>query len=139
MTARDTPQGAPYGAQQDTPHGAPQDSPQGAPRNASRNAARGNGISVTHDLESHDWSNEETAAYEAAIEAVNGAVGAYSARIAAEEAKDVPDPAVIEAARAAQGRLAKERERLRSADREQITDARARYARLAREVLADLT
>ncbi|MFF8289079.1 hypothetical protein ACF068_07610 [Streptomyces sp. NPDC016309] len=44
----------------------------------------GNGISITHALEPHDWSNEETAAYEAAIEAVNGAVGAYSARIAAE-------------------------------------------------------
>ncbi|MDX3521342.1 hypothetical protein [Streptomyces scabiei] len=100
--------------------------------------ARGNGISVTHDLEAHDWSNEETAAYEAAIEAVNGAVGAYSARIAAEEAKPAPDAAVIEAARAAQGRLAKERERLRSADREQIAEARARYARLAREVLASL-
>ncbi|EMF53050.1 MULTISPECIES: hypothetical protein [Streptomyces] len=109
-----------------------------APQDGSRDTARGNGISVTHDLEAHDWSNEETAAYEAAIEAVNGAVGAYSARIAAEEAKDAPDAAVVEAARAAQGRLAKERERLRSADREQIAEARARYARLAREVLAGL-
>ncbi|WP_257034385.1 hypothetical protein [Streptomyces sp. 1222.2] len=90
---------------------------------------------MTHDLEADDWSNEETAAYEAAIEALNGAVGAYSARIAAE-AKDVPDAAVIEAARAAQGRLAKERERLRPADREQIAEARARYARLAREIPA---
>ncbi|MGW1670280.1 hypothetical protein [Streptomyces sp. NPDC002324] len=109
-----------------------------APQDGSRDTARGNGISVTHDLEAHDWSNEETAAYEAAIEAVNGAVGAYSARIAAEEAKDAPDAAVIEAARAAQGRLAKERERLRSADREQIAEARTHYARLAREVLAGL-
>lgn len=111
------------------------DTPQGAPRDTPRNK----GISVTHDLEPHDWSNEETAAYEAAVEAVNGAVGAYSALIAAEEAKDVPDAAVIEAARAAQGRLAKERERLRAADREQIAEARSRYARLAREVLASLT
>ncbi|GHE60662.1 hypothetical protein [Streptomyces capitiformicae] len=100
--------------------------------------ARDNGISVTHDLEPHDWSNEETAAYEAAVEAVNGAVGAYSALIAAEEAKDAPDPAVIEAARAAQGRLAKEREQLRSADRERIAEARAHYARVAREVLEGL-
>ncbi|MFF9775100.1 hypothetical protein ACF1HJ_15765 [Streptomyces sp. NPDC013978] len=120
MTERDTPQNP-------------------APQNpAPRNTARGNGISVTHDLEPHDWSNEETAAYEAAIEAVNGAVGAYSARIAAEEAKAAPDSAVIEAARTAQGRLAKERERLRSADREQIAEARSRYAQLAREILADL-
>ncbi|WP_200307821.1 hypothetical protein [Streptomyces adelaidensis] len=105
---------------------------------AAPNAGRGRGISVTHDLEPHDWSNEETAAYEAAIEAVNGAVGAYSALIAAEEAKGAPDAAVIEAARAAQGRLAKERERLRSADREQIAEARTRYARVAREVLEGL-
>ncbi|WNZ09774.1 hypothetical protein [Streptomyces sp. 11x1] len=123
MTARDT----------------PSTTPQGAPRDTARGTARSSGVSVTHDLEPHDWSNEETAAYEAAIEAVNGAVGAYSARIAAEEAKDAPDTAVIEAARAAQGRLAKERERLRSADREQIAEARSRYARLAREVMADLT
>ncbi|MFF4169419.1 hypothetical protein [Streptomyces sp. NPDC001744] len=92
------------------------------------------GISVTHALEPHSWSNEETAAYEAAIEAVNGAVGAYSARIAAEEAKPHPDRAVVEEARAAQARLAREREALRSGDREQIADARRRYARLARQV-----
>ncbi|MEV4950361.1 hypothetical protein [Streptomyces sp. NPDC053755] len=97
-------------------------------------AAPSNGISITHALESHDWSNEETAAYEAAIEAINGAVGAYSSRIAAEEAKPHPDQAVIRQARAAQVRLAHEREELRSSDREQIAAARQRYAQLAREV-----
>jgi hypothetical protein len=97
-----------------------------------------NGISVTDQLEPHEWSNEETAAYEAAIEAINGAVGAYSAVISAEEAKDVPDPSVIEDARAAQTQLAREREGLRSSDREQIAAARARYAQLAREVLAGI-
>ncbi|MFE5595296.1 hypothetical protein [Streptomyces sp. NPDC056549] len=94
----------------------------------------GNGISITHALEPHDWSNEETAAYEAAIEAVNGAIGAYSARIAAEEARPHPNPAVIKEARAAQARLAREREGLRSSDRKQIAAARQRYAQLAREV-----
>ncbi|MFI9186858.1 hypothetical protein ACIGXG_32085 [Streptomyces goshikiensis] len=94
----------------------------------------GNGISITHALEPHDWSNEETAAYEAAIEAVNGAVGAYSARIAAEEAKPQPDQQVIQDARTAQARLAREREALRSSDREQIAAARQHYAQLAREV-----
>lgn len=93
------------------------------------------GKPVTDRLEPYRWSNEETAAYEAAIEAVNGAVGAYSALIAAEEAKTEPDPEVIVYARAAQGRLARERENLRSEDREQIAEARAQYARLAREVL----
>ncbi|WP_405869930.1 hypothetical protein OHB11_00730 [Streptomyces zaomyceticus] len=90
----------------------------------------GNGISITHALEPYDWSNEETAAYEA----VNGAVGAYSARISAEEAKPQPDQQIIQDARAAQTRLAREREGLRSGDREQIAAARQHYAQLAREV-----
>ncbi|MFF9070553.1 hypothetical protein ACF09E_34925 [Streptomyces sp. NPDC014891] len=94
----------------------------------------GNGISITHALEPYDWSNEETAAYEAAIEAVNGAVGAYSARIATEEAKPHPDQQVILDARTAQSRLAREREQLRSSDRDQIAAARQRYAQLARDV-----
>uniref|UniRef100_A0AAU2JX72 PE domain-containing protein n=1 Tax=Streptomyces sp. NBC_00049 TaxID=2903617 RepID=A0AAU2JX72_9ACTN len=93
-----------------------------------------NGISVTHQLEPHDWSNEETAAYEAAVEAVNGAVGAYSALIAAEEAKPDPDQDVIRNAQSAQARLAREREGLRSTDREQIAAARQHYAQLARDV-----
>ncbi|MFF3020770.1 hypothetical protein [Streptomyces sp. NPDC057939] len=79
-------------------------------------------------------SNRETAAYEAAIEAVNGAVGAYSALIAAEEAKPVPDQGVIEAALTEQTRLAREREGLRPDDHAQIAEARVRYADLAREV-----
>lgn len=92
------------------------------------------GIAVTHELEPYEWSNEETAAYEAAIEAVNGAVGAYSALIAAEEAKPQPDAAVIAEARAGQARLAREREQLRSTDHAQIAEARQHYAQLAREV-----
>lgn len=90
--------------------------------------------SVTDQLQPYEWSNEETAAYEAAIEAVNGAVGAYSARIAAEKAKENPDPEVIAAARAAQTALAREREQLRSTDQRQIAEARRRYAQLARDV-----
>ncbi|MEU7116653.1 hypothetical protein [Streptomyces sp. NPDC046182] len=96
--------------------------------------AHTNGVSITHQLETHEWSNEEAAAYEAAIEAVNGAVGAYSARIAAEEAKPEPDQEVIQKAREARARLARERESLRSSDRDQIAAARAHYAQLAREV-----
>ncbi|MFD9633683.1 hypothetical protein [Streptomyces violascens] len=92
------------------------------------------GLSVTHQLQPHDWSNEQTAAYEAAIEAVNGAVGAYSALLAAEEAKPQPDAEVVQAARAARARLAREREALRSTDPEQIAAARGHYAELARQV-----
>ncbi|MFI8202378.1 hypothetical protein [Streptomyces sp. NPDC085937] len=97
-----------------------------------------NGISVIDQVDPYEWSNEDTAAYEAAIEAVNGAVGAYSAVISAEEAKAAPDLSVIEDARAVQTQLAREREGLRSSDREQIAAARARCAQLAREVLAGI-
>ncbi len=93
------------------------------------------GASITDQLGPYEWSNEETAAFEAAIEAVNGAVGAYSALIASEEAKPEPDQAVIAEARTAQVRLAHEREGLRPTDRERIAEARASYAQLAREVL----
>lgn len=98
------------------------------------NRPESNGISITHALEAHGWSNEETAAYEAAIEAVNGAVGAYSSLIAAEEAKPQPDRSLITKAREAQTRLAREREALRSGDREQIAAARRKYAQLAGDV-----
>ncbi|MFF9457679.1 hypothetical protein [Streptomyces flaveolus] len=65
-------------------------------------------------------------------------MGAYNAVIAAEEAKAAPDGSVIEAARAAQNRLARAREGLRSSDPEQIAAARARCAELARELMAGL-
>ncbi|MFI6530700.1 hypothetical protein [Streptomyces uncialis] len=93
------------------------------------------GISVSHQLGEHEWSDEGTAAYEAAIEAVNGAVGAYSALIAAEERKLHPDREAIGEAVAAQVRLARERESLRSADHEQIAGARAHYTKLAHDIL----
>ncbi|MEU8828838.1 ATP-binding protein [Streptomyces sp. NPDC048636] len=97
------------------------------------------GISITGHLDPYEWSDEETASYEAAIEAVNGAVGAYSAVIAAEEAKPEPDQGIIAKARQEQNRLARERELLRSTDPWQIAAARRRYAELAREVLAGIS
>ncbi|MGW6588379.1 hypothetical protein [Streptomyces globisporus] len=90
--------------------------------------------STTETLNSRTWSNEETAAYEAAIEAINGAVGAYSSKIAKERAKESPDQAVIENAIAARRNLAQEREGLRSDDAEQIAVARREYAQLARDL-----
>ncbi|MEU6102736.1 hypothetical protein [Streptomyces flaveolus] len=97
-----------------------------------------NGISITDQLGRHEWSSEETAAYEAAIESDNGAGGAYSAVIAAAESKPQPDQGVIDQTRAAQSRPAREREGLRSTNREQIAAARPHYAQLAREVLAGI-
>jgi len=48
---------------------------------------------VLGDLDGFIWSTEAAVAYEAAIEAINGAVGAYTALIEAEESRAVPDPA----------------------------------------------
>ncbi|MGW4221553.1 hypothetical protein ACWEJZ_31645 [Streptomyces bacillaris] len=90
--------------------------------------------SATETLNARTWSNEETAAYEAAVEAVNGAVGAYSSKIAKERGKERPDQAVIEAAIAARRNLAQVRESLRSEDPEQIAEARQQYAQLARDI-----
>lgn len=96
------------------------------------------GVSVTSQLAPYGWSNEETAAYEAAIEAINGAVGAYSALIAAQERQAEPDQHVVDTARAAQSSLAQEREQLRSTDHHQLAEVRARCAQLSREILARL-
>lgn len=90
------------------------------------------------ELEPFEWSSAQVGAYEAAVEAINGAVGAYSAVIAAEQDKAQPDQAVIDGARAAQYRLSKEHEGLRSTDDRRIAEVRSRCARIAREVLAGL-
>ena len=92
------------------------------------------GLSVLGQLQPFVWSTEDSVAYEAALEAINGAVGAYSAVIAAEEAKHTPDRAVVEAARAGQAECTRWREQLDPADRAAVAAARRRFSRLAREV-----
>jgi hypothetical protein len=42
---------------------------------------------VARRLRPFEWSSGESVAYEAAVEAINEAVGAYTALIAAEETK----------------------------------------------------
>jgi hypothetical protein len=83
------------------------------------------------------WSTEESVAYEAALDAINGAVGAYTALIAAEEAKPAPDPAVIAAARSGRAECARWRERLDPADHAAVADTRRRFTELARELRRD--
>jgi hypothetical protein len=69
------------------------------------------------------------AAYEAAIEAINGAVGAYSALITTQERRAEPDRHVVDTARAAQSNLAREREQWRSTVRDQLAEVRAALPR----------
>jgi hypothetical protein len=80
------------------------------------------------------WSSEESVAYEAAVEAVNGAVAAYSARIAAEEAGERPDREKIARWRAARAECARSREGLDPTDGVAIAAARQRYTALREAV-----
>jgi predicted hotdog family 3-hydroxylacyl-ACP dehydratase len=89
---------------------------------------------VLGDLEGFTWSTEESVAYEAAIEAISGAVGAYTALIHAEESKPVPDPAVIAAARSGRVECARRRKELDPADPVAVAATRRRFADLAREI-----
>jgi hypothetical protein len=73
-------------------------------------------------------------AYEAAVEAINGAVGAYTALIAAERARLEPDLEVIAAADSGRAECARWRERLDPADRAAVAETRRRFSQLAREI-----
>jgi hypothetical protein len=89
---------------------------------------------VLDSLESFPWSSQESVAYEAALEAINGAVGAYSAKIAAEKAKAAPDEQVIERARVGRAECARWRARLDPADRTAVAETRRRFTQLAVEI-----
>jgi hypothetical protein len=86
------------------------------------------------NLKGFAWSTEESVAYEAAIEAINDAVGAYTAVIAAEERKAAPNAAVIAAGRSGRAECARWREGLDPSDHAAVAATRRRFADLAREV-----
>ncbi len=90
--------------------------------------------SVLSQLQSFTWSSEDSVAYKAAIKAINGAVGAYTALIAAEEAKQEPDAGVTAAADAGRVECARWREQLDPADRAAVAETRRRFSQLAQEV-----
>lgn len=89
--------------------------------------------SVISNLQGFTWSTSESVAYEAAVEAISEAVGAYSAVIAAEETRRTlasgfwsgPGP----------GRLpARRREQLDPADRAAVASARQEFSALSRRI-----
>jgi hypothetical protein len=90
--------------------------------------------SVLSRLQPFTWSSEDAVAYEAALEAINGAVGAYSTLIAAEEARQVPDREAIAAARSGQAECARWRANLDPADRAAVSETRRRFSQLARDL-----
>jgi hypothetical protein len=80
------------------------------------------------------WNGTEAGRYEAALEAISGAVGAYSAVIAREEAKEEPDQRVIEQAEEGQRACIRRREGLDPADVDQVSRVRAEFTELAENV-----
>jgi hypothetical protein len=90
--------------------------------------------SVISHLQGFTWSTNESVAYEAAVEAINEAVGAYSAVIAAEEARKNPSRQVLERARTGQAACARSREQLDPADRAAVASARQEFSDLSRRI-----
>ncbi|MFI6209134.1 hypothetical protein ACIBAI_22465 [Streptomyces sp. NPDC051041] len=87
---------------------------------------------VIKNLRPHTWSSEESVAYEAAIEAINGVVGAYSRLLADAENRGAQD----EAAEYRRLRAAchQERRALRAEDTEGVARVRAAYAARLRDL-----
>ncbi len=97
-------------------------------------ADKGREESVLDQLKDFTWSTQESAAYEAALDAINEAVGAYTALIAAEEAVPAPDPAVIADARSGQAECARWRQGLDPADHAAVAATRRRFTQLTRDL-----
>ncbi|MFE9242533.1 hypothetical protein [Nocardiopsis sp. NPDC006938] len=89
-----------------------------------------------HPPNEQSWSGSELAGYEAALEAIHGAMGAYSALIAHEEAKDAPDEQVIEKASAGRRACVRRRESLDPANATDIARVRTEFSALAETVRA---
>lgn len=92
--------------------------------------------SVIERVELGEWSSERSAAYEAALEAINGVVGACSALI---DRAGPQDSERIAAWTAERHQCARERERLRPGDEKAVADTRRRYterARILKELLS---
>ncbi|MEY9211710.1 hypothetical protein NI17_009115 [Thermobifida halotolerans] len=87
----------------------------------------------TSPRERRSWSGVEAGKYEAALEAISAAMGAYSALIAHENTKDTPDPRVVEQARRDRRECVRRREALDPTDTEQVARVRAEFTRLTEE------
>jgi hypothetical protein len=83
------------------------------------------------------WDSQESANYEVAIEAVNTAVGAFSARIAAMKERADPDKEQLEKLRADLAWCARQSRLLDPHDHAQIAAARRYFTGLAKQVRED--
>ncbi|MFI5689927.1 hypothetical protein [Streptomyces sp. NPDC051636] len=88
---------------------------------------------VIGNLPPHSWSSEQSVAYEAAIEAINGVVGAYSHLIADAEHRPGAEETVAEYRRL-RAACQQERRALRAEDTQAVARVRADYAARLREL-----
>ncbi|MEU1121851.1 MULTISPECIES: hypothetical protein [unclassified Streptomyces] len=85
---------------------------------------------ITASLPPYVWDSEQAVAYEAAVEAINGTVGAYSALIAREEQRDTSerDESALAEWRSQRAACQRARQELHADDAAQIRSVRTQYA-----------
>ncbi|WP_431921333.1 hypothetical protein [Nonomuraea jabiensis] len=83
------------------------------------------GISITGRIEQFSWSTQEAVGYEAAIEAANHLIGAYTARIAQQQAQKQPDQSLISELQQARTSVVHSRDTLVAQDSDQVATQRA--------------
>ncbi|MFE7752120.1 hypothetical protein [Streptomyces sp. NPDC057428] len=88
---------------------------------------------VIGNLRPHTWSSEQSVGYEAAIEAINGVVGAYTALIADAETHPGTHDEIAEYRRL-RTECQQERRALKAEDTENIARIRAVYAARLRDL-----
>ncbi len=92
--------------------------------------------SVLAGLPTFAWDDQESVAYEVAIEAISQVVAWYTALITAEQQRPQPDAQRIAEWEAGQDRAIAERRTLRSSDRDAVLDVQRRYRALADQLAA---
>jgi hypothetical protein len=92
--------------------------------------------SVLAGMPTFTWNDEESVAYEVAIEAISQVVAWYTALIAAEQRRAQPDSGRIAEWEAGQARAIAERNGLRSTDHDAVTRVQREYRRLADQLAA---
>ena len=83
---------------------------------------------ITGSLDPYTWDSEAAVAYEVAIEAINGVVGAYSRLIDDEEQRPEPDGERLAELGSLILECQRERERINPDDAKQVADVRQRYS-----------
>jgi hypothetical protein len=89
------------------------------------------------DLPTFEWNQDQSVAYEVAIEVIGEAVGAYTAAIHRERAKPEPDQEKIARWLEGQAACVAERKRLRSTDDAEVARVRREYHELAQAIDAE--